>query len=439
MKRKRVRSAKGTNWRFLNYKKPIFWFLVVLVLILVGSHPTVKSWFRIISSKAYSWTIVQITNDTGFEWAIDADGSRVLVAKGDELNKPKNLYVYNTNTPQKPPIQVLTNDVVNGDAYLASAKIAGKKVVYTKLRPDKQGTTLWTFNINDDNATGINIRISPEDSSPGSKQWRVRPDIEADVNYKIIYQNFNILSPGPIRRGDLMMVDSIPNAIPVLIAPKVAIVGNHWEYEEPPVTVSPKINNLWIVWRDLIGNDVSSMQTAVYAAKVNDPTNIITLLPPSYFPAVGSFDINNGFAVASVTTKGAGDTTNTNLFYCTLNNCLHTLKLVNTQNTYPYVATQPNMVQGLRVAYMVEKPKSATNPAPVHQQWRYHDMSTGEDNLIAELGSSTNTTVLTERYERALIALMGPLPRIVAGITRRAAPGGIPGFTDANSVAAVGL
>lgn len=286
---------------------------------------------------------------------------------------------------------------------------------------------------------GNNVRISPEDSTSASKKWRVRPDISDESPYKIIYQEFDMWGGGQIRRGDLVMVDSVVNAVPVLIKSKVAIVGNHWEYEDPAVTISPQIDGFYIVWRDLIGTDIQSVQVGVYAVKVSNPTSIITLLPPSYFPSVGSFNINNGMAVASVTTKGPGDATSTNLFCCKVNDCTHTLKLVNTQNTYPYIATQASMTQGVHIIYMVEKPKSATNPAPVHQQWRYHKVDTGEDNLIAELGSSTNTTILTERFERVLPALMGPTHKLASVITRREAPGGVISQTEANVWAALGL
>ena len=442
MKHKKNRSIKKINWQLVKTNKPFFWLAVIIVLAIAFSQPNVRSWFRVISGMAYNWTIAQITNDAGFEWAIDSSyNHRVLVAKGSELDKPKNLYVYNTDTPQKPPIKVLTNDIPGGDSYLASAKISGDLVVYTKLRPDGQGSSVWVFTVNADNTGGTNVLISPEDSTPSSKKWRVRPDITSSSPRKIIYQDFDMWGGGQIRRGDLMMVDPIPNAIPVLVAPKVAIVGNHWEYEDPSVTISPRLEDEWIMWRDLIGNDLQNIQTALYAVEKMHLDNKITLLPPSYFPSVGSFDIDGGTIVASVTTKGAGGKTNTNIFTCTLFDCIPTIKLVNTQNTYPYIGTQVDIMQGMRVAYMVEKPKSDTNPAPVHQQWRYHNLSTGEDNLIAELGSSTNTTVLTERFQRPLLALMGtnPVSKMVSVITRRAAPGGLVSQTEANIFAALGI
>jgi len=436
MKRKRVRSARKTNWRAGLTSKPVFWVAVVLVLALVISHPSVRSWFRVMSSKAFSWTIVQMTNETGYEWAIDSSGSRVVVAKGDMLYKPKNLYVYNASTPAKPPIKILATDVAGGDAYLASAKIDGDKVVYSKVRDDNQGVNIWLFTINPDNISGINTKISPDSSTPSTKRFRVRPDISGS---KIIYQNFDISGGGSVRRGDLVMVDAVPNAPETFLAGKVAIVGNKWEYEEPSVNISSKIDGGWVVWRDYFYDDLQHIGTVgIYACKVSDPTNKITLLPPATYPAVGSFDILGSLAVASITTKGAGDTTNTNIYTCDLANCIPTLKLVNVPSS-PYVGTQVNLksIWGNKVVYVMEKPKSTGNPAPIHQKWYYKDLVTGENSLIAELGSSSNTTVLTQRYERPLLAAFGT-NKFVSVITKREAPGGMLSYTDANIFAAIG-
>lgn len=440
-KNTRYNTNKRNNWRIIATNRPVFWIAVVVLLLIVFTNPTIQSSFRAVTGRAFSWVTVQITDEPGFEWAIDASSHKVLVAKGTELGNPLNLYVYNTDTPQKPPIQVLEEDLPEGDSYLASAKISLEKVVYTKLRSDGQGSSVWMFSINSDNTGGVNTLMSPENSSSSSKKWRVRPDISAAHPMKIIYQEFDMWAGGQIRRGNLVMIDAEqPLATPVVIAQKVAIVGNRWEYEDPSVMISPKIDPDYIVWRDLIGTDMQSVQVAMYYAKINDPTNKMTLLPPSYFPSVGSFDIGSNKIVASVTTKGIGGKTNTNIFSCTIFNCMPSIKLVNTQTTDPsYVATQAATIQGIHVVYMVEKPKSTTNPAPVHQQWRYHNTDTGEDNLIAELGSSTNTTVLTERYERAIAALLGPTHKLVSVITRREAPSGLVSQTEANIFAGLGL
>lgn len=435
MERKRARSVRKTKWGTKITSKPLFWVAVVLVLALIISHPSVRSWFRVVSSHAYSWTVIQMTNETGYEWAIDSSGSRVVVAKGDNLTKPKNLYVYNANTPAKQPIKILSTDVAGGDAYLASAKIDGDKVVYSKIRDDNQGANIWVCTISGDNCT--NTKISPDTSSGSTMRWRVRPDISGS---KIIYQNFDMWGSGSVRRGDLVMVDAVPNAPETFLAAKVAIVGNKWEYEEPSVNISPKIDGNWVVWRDYFYDDVQHIGTVgVYACKVSDPTNKITLLAPTTYPGVGSFDILGNLAAASITTKGVGGTYNTNIYTCDLTNCIPTLKLVNTPS-YPYAGTQMNLksIWGNKIVYMLEKPKSATNPGPVHQQWHYRDLVTGEGSLIAELGSSSNTTVLTQRYERPLLASFGA-SKFVSVITKREAPGGMLSYTDANIFAAIGL
>ena len=62
MKRKMTRSARKTNWRMFVANKPLFWTCVIVVIALVFCHPSVKSWFRVVSSHAYNWTIIQMTN-----------------------------------------------------------------------------------------------------------------------------------------------------------------------------------------------------------------------------------------------------------------------------------------------------------------------------------------------------------------------------------------
>ena len=165
------------------------------------------------------------------------------MAKGNDITKPKNLYVY--NAPTKLPIKVLSTDVAAGEPLLNSAKIDGNKVVYAKMRSDGMGSDIWLFTINADNTGGITTQIS----SNSVKHFRARPDISGS---KIIYQNFDIMGGGTVKRGDLVMVDAVPNAPETLIKAKMAMVGNHWEYEEPSVNISSKIDGDWVVWRDYI-------------------------------------------------------------------------------------------------------------------------------------------------------------------------------------------